>query len=147
MKIKLLNIFLFNSGFIQQALGGIEEAPHLNNYSLEYDRFYTYETEVKPIEWLLSNYSRESSIYAEQSSRNILEAFGEKTHFTFGYSRIIVPFLIVSNAYVYLTYSNKIKNLGFISIKSEPIGYNFPIKFLDENKNLIYNNGGSEIFK
>ena len=50
-------------------------------------------------------------------------------------------------AYVYLTYSTKIKNLRFISIKSEPIGYNYPIKFIDENKNLIYNNGGLEIFK
>jgi hypothetical protein len=49
--------------------------------------------------------------------------------------------------YSYLTYSTKIKNLGFISIKSEPIGYNYPIKFIDENKNLIYNNGGLEIFK
>jgi len=145
--IIFLLFFLFNSGFIQQALGGIEAAPHLNNYGVEYDRFYIYETEIKSIEWLSSNFSRESSITTEPFGRSRLETFGEKTHFTFGYPRIIVPFLIDRDAYVYLTYSNKIKNLGFISIKSEPIGYNFPIKFLDENKNLIYNNGGSEIFK
>ena len=145
--IIFLLFFLFNSGFIQQALGGIEAAPHLNNYGLEYDRFYIYETEVKSIEWLSSNYSRESSIYAEQSSRNRLEAFGEKTHFTFGYSDIILPSLIDRYAYIYLSYINKNKNLGFIWIKSEPIGYNFPIEFLNKNKNLIYNNGGSEVFK
>jgi uncharacterized membrane protein len=144
--IIFLIYFLFHSGFIPQALGSFEAAPHLNNYGTEYDKLYTYKTEIKAVEWLSSNYSAKSNVNTDMFGKNRLEAFGRKTHFAFGYP-IIGPSLIEMDAYVYLTYSNKIKYIGFILTNSEPIGYNFPIEFLDKNKNLIYNNGGSEIFK
>ncbi len=44
-------------------------------------------------------------------------------------------------------YNNKINNFAWISYKSYWMPINLPTQFLNNNKNKIYNNGGSEIFK
>ncbi len=140
--------FLLYSGFIPQIVGGPNVAPQLNNFGTEYNRFYTSSLEVKSAQWLSVNYNAKYSIiYTDPSGKNRLNAFGNNSHFTFADIPIVLPSIIDKNAYVYLTVSNKVKNIGFIRIESTPIGYNFPIEFLNDNKNLIYNNGGSEIFK
>ncbi len=50
-------------------------------------------------------------------------------------------------AYVYSSYTNTIKKRAFVSYKGETISYNFPTEFLNQNKNKIYNNRESELFK
>ncbi|GAG39728.1 unnamed protein product, partial [marine sediment metagenome] len=59
----------------------------------------------------------------------------------------IFPSIIDKNAYVYLGYTNAIKKRTFTYTMGRPLGYNFPNLFLGNNKNKIYNNGGSKIFK
>jgi len=142
--------FLFYSGFIPQIVGGphIAPQPQLNNFGLEYDRYYASNLEVKSAQWLSVNYnSKYTLIYTDDSGKRRLTAFGNISLFRFGDIPIVLPSIMDRNAYVYLTVSNKIKNIGIVGIKSTQIAYNFPIEFLNKNKNLIYNNGGSEIFK
>ncbi len=59
------------------------------------------------------------------------------------------------NAYNFLLYKISQSRHIFILLlryslnayKGSIINYSFPMEFIDENKNLIYNNGGSELFK
>ena len=45
----------------------------------------------------------------------------------------------------------KVKKINYLDDRNEfnsgVLSFNFPTNFLDDNKNSIYNNGGSEIFR
>ena len=59
----------------------------------------------------------------------------------------IYPGLIRKDSYVYLGYANVNKVQANISYGGSNIIYHFPIRFLDENKNLLYNNSGVKIYR
>jgi hypothetical protein len=59
----------------------------------------------------------------------------------------VLPSTIDRKAYVYSTYVNNNKNRTFAYYNSKIIGYNFPKDFLIKNKNKIYSDGSSEIFR
>lgn len=144
MSIICIWFFLSSSGFISQLVGG-DPQMNLNNFGEGYDRFYTHEPEVKSLEWLSKYYNQKNEIYLDRyatlkayyffkiNEKNILED--------------ILPSTIDKNAYVYSSYTNKINKTTRVNYKYNFLEYNFPTEFLDGNKNKIYNNGGSEIFK
>ena len=140
-------LFLSNSGFNSNIVGGSPQM-NLNNSGEEYDRFYTHESEVKSLEWLSKYYNQKDRIYLDRYA--ILK--------TYSFSRIneknilkdILPSTIDKNAYVYSSYANTINKRTFVSYAENGLmvmSYNFPIEFLNSNKNKIYNNGSSEFFK
>ena len=136
--------FLSSSGFNSNIIGG-EPQMNLNNFGEEYDRFYTYESEVKSLEWLSKYYNQKNEIYLDRyatlkayyffkiNEKNILED--------------ILPSTIDKNAYVYSSYVNTINKRTFVYYGLKVMSYNFPTEFLNNNKNKIYNNGGGEIFR
>jgi uncharacterized membrane protein len=144
MTIIFIWYFLPSSGFTSQLFGG-EPRMSLNNFGEAHDRFYTHESEVKSLEWLSKYYNQKNEIYLDRyatlkayyffkiNEKNILED--------------ILPSTIDKNAYVYSSYVNTIYKKTFIYYGLKEMGYNFPTEFLNQNKNLIYNNGSSEVFK
>ncbi|MHB1376982.1 MAG: DUF2206 domain-containing protein, partial [Candidatus Humimicrobiaceae bacterium] len=141
----LIIYFLFTSEFIPQIIGGSEASIQLNNYGLYYDKYYTHNSEVKSAKWLLNNYDKVNLIYVDESSVSKLKTFSsiKKGHFIYD----TLPSIIDKNAYVYLSYANTIKKISIKSFRGEIMEFDFPIQFLNDNKNKIYNNGSSEIFK
>ena len=137
--------FLFCSEFIPQIIGGSEANIQLNNYGLYYDKYYTHNSEVKSAKWFLNNYNEINLIYVDDSSSTKLETFSNIKKGYFIYD--ILPSIIDKNAYVYLSYTNTIKKISIRSYRGGILEYDFPIQFLNDNKNKIYNNGDSEIFK
>ncbi len=144
MTIIFICYFLPYSGFTSQIFGG-EPQNNLNNFGEAHDRFYTHESEVKSLEWLSKYYNPKNEIYLDRyatlkayyffkiNEKNILED--------------ILPSTIDKNAYVYSSYVNTIHKRTFIFYGLKEMSYNFPAEFLNRNKNLIYNNGNSEVFK
>lgn len=59
----------------------------------------------------------------------------------------VLPLTMDKKAYVYSSYTSIIKKRAFVSYKGEIISYNFPTEFLNQNKNKIYNNRESGLFK
>lgn len=147
--ILVLIIFILNyaffSGLIPYNIVGTEALVQLHNFGGIYEEIYTHKTEVKSSEWLFNNRSGNEFIYADDRASYKLW-FSDKidTH------KIILdvfPSVIDKRAYVYSNYTNTIEKRGFANIEGREIGYNFPIEFLNQNKNQIYNNGDTEIFK
>jgi uncharacterized membrane protein/photosystem II stability/assembly factor-like uncharacterized protein len=138
--------FLFISAFIPQIVGGPQDSSmQLNNFGRGYDEFYVHKSEIKSASWLFNNRANDELIYADKPASCKLWFFSNV-----GVNKItgnIFPSTIDKNSYVYSSYTNTIKKRAFVSIKSETISYNFPTEFLNQNKNKIYNNGESEIFK
>ena len=138
--------FLFISGFIPQIVGGPQEpSMQLNNFGRGYDEFYVHKSEIKSAAWLFKESNNEDKIYVDDRAVNKLWLVTNINK-----NRIIksvLPSTMDKKAYVYSSYSNTIKKRAFVSIKGETINYNFPTEFLNQNKNEIYNNGKSEVFK
>lgn len=134
--------FLSLSGFIPQISGGYYSELHLNNQGLYYDFYYTHKSEFDSINWLANKFSDEYDILSNSSVHSKMLAFAGL------YSlEKILPVTIRKDAYVYLDRSNVKKQKNIIFYKGNLIIYDYPIEFLNENKNLIYSNQGSQIFK
>lgn len=143
--ILLLIVFylLYNTGFTTQIVGG-EPSEILNNYGILYIQDYTHDSEVKSIEWLSDNRDKNSLIYIDKASERKLMAYGNIVE---GLKRDILPSAIDRRAYVYLGYSNVANKVVLELFKGKVILYNLPENFLSNNKNLLYNNQYTEIYK
>ncbi|MBE3128779.1 MAG: DUF2206 domain-containing protein [Actinobacteria bacterium] len=135
--------FLYNTGFATQIVGG-EPSEILNNYGTLYIQDYTHDSEVKSIEWLSNNRDKNSLIYVDKASERKLTAYGNIVE---GLKRDILPSAIDKRAYVYLGYSNVTDKVILQLFKGKVILYSLPENFLSNNKNLLYNNQYTEIYK
>ena len=135
--------FLYNTGFTTQIVGG-EPSEILNNYGALYIQDYTHDSEVKSIEWLSNNRDKNSLIYVDKASERKLMAYGNIVE---GLKRDILPSAIDKRAYVYLGYSNVADKVILQLFKGKVISYSLPENFLSDNKNLLYNNQYTEIYK
>jgi len=136
--------FLSSSGFIAKLVGGYPEM-NLNNFGEAYDRFYLYESEVRSLEWLSKYYNQKDVIYLDRYASSKADSFSKINEKNI--LKYILPSTIDKNAYVYSGYVNTIHKKTFVYYELKVMSYNFPTRFLNNNKNKIYNNGGSEIFK
>ena len=59
----------------------------------------------------------------------------------------ILPQVLRKNSYVYLSTSNITEESDFVFLRANMVSYSLPLRFLNKNKDLIYNNKYSEIFK
>ena len=144
--IAIISIWLFlsNSGFNSNVIGGATQI-NLNNFGEEYDRYYTHDSEVKSLEWLSKYYNQKDVIYLDRYA--ILKAYYFSRIEEKNVLKDILPSTIDKNAYVYSGYVNTIHKRTFVYYELKVMSYNFPTEFLNSNKNKIYNNGSSEIFK
>jgi len=137
---------LFNNGFLLPLTGG-NPTMNLYNTGFFYDTFYTHEEEIHSINWLSLNY-QSGDVYMDPHSQLKFYAFGDPM---INIKPRAIPVFMGKSSYVYSSYSNKIKGLNFLDASDKfdkgVIPFNFPAQFLDENKDKIYNNRYSEIFK
>jgi uncharacterized membrane protein len=139
--------FLSYSGFITQIIGGSEASIHLNNFGTYYDKYYTHNSEIKSAKWLSNNFDNKYLVYVDKFNLSKLKTFSNIKDGHFIYD--ILPSILDKDSYVYLSYANTIKKIIPPSYQEGIIipSYNYPTQFLNDNKNKIYNNGKSEIFK
>jgi glycosyltransferase involved in cell wall biosynthesis/uncharacterized membrane protein len=138
----LILSFLILSGFIPQLTGGGRPALPLNNYGFYYDAYYTHAQEVAAIQWLALN-NTGSPVQSDHyfSSVKVL-AYGNEGAITGLLSQTIQR-----NSFVYLNYNN-VKTGNIIEfLDNNVFYYHFSTLFLHNEKSLIYDNGGSEIYR
>lgn len=137
----LIIFFLSLSGLVPQLTGGYYPQLNLNNSGDTYDAFYTHTSELYTIKWL-SNNKDNNIIQTSYFSKYNLDNFSNLNS-----SNDIIPALLQKSSYVYLGYLNTVSHKDLIYINGNFIYYQYPIKFIDDNKNLIYNNDLSRIYK
>jgi uncharacterized membrane protein len=139
-----ITYFLFVSGFIPQLIGSTNPPVTLGNEGVVYNEIYIHNQDIQSIIWLTKHTNLNDVIKADRYGRWRLLAYGQRS---ISAHDEVFPQLIGKNAYVYAGFTNTIRQIGFIGVNGIDIAYNFPNKFLNDNKNKIYNNGGSEVFK
>lgn len=140
--LTLILFFLSSTGLVSQLIGGNPLLP-LNNFGEEYDNCYTTQLEVKSAEWLANKREGNSMIYADVLAGLRLTSYAYIIDYTFD----ILPSTIDTRSYVYLSQTNVEKGKVYKRYNIGLLAYDTPIEFLNSNKNLIYNNGGPEVFK
>jgi len=137
--------YLFYSGLIPYNILGTGASLQLNNFGGVYDELYVHKTEIKSSEWLFNNRPKSELIFADNRASEKLW-FSSKNN-AYNILKDVFPSVIDKKAFVYSGYTNTIEKRGFVYTEGQEIGYNFPSEFLNQNKNKIYNNGNTEIFK
>ncbi|MBU1130206.1 DUF2206 domain-containing protein [Patescibacteria group bacterium] len=138
----LILFFIYSTGFVSQIIGGWPFI-HLNNIGEDYDRYYITQSDIKSAKWLAKNRINNSSVYADEVAGLRLTSFG----LMIDYKYDILPSTIDIPSYVYLSKTNVQKGKVYKRYDIDFLAFTTPIEFLNENKNLIYNNDGSEVFK
>jgi uncharacterized membrane protein len=140
----LVIYLLFSSGFIAQIFGG-PAFVNLNNLGKSYEEYYIHESEILSSNYLFINFNKNYLLYADYVSILRLNHLRYKIKIL----KNIFPGTMSKNSYVYASETNIQSERTFNAIgKSDlSISFNFPTIFLNNNKNKIYTNGGSQIFK
>ncbi len=138
----LVSFFVLLSGFVPQMTGGSRPLLYLNNYGLYYDSYYVHAEEVASSMWLVKTGDPHLSIQAAHFSDIKMIAYGH-----IGAYIELLPETTKRKSYVYLNYDNVQTNNIIEIVNGNVVYYSFPMEFLNTNKNLIYNNGGSIIYR
>lgn len=131
--------FLSLSGFMDGLTGGYYPQVNLTNQGLYYNIYYIKRAELTSMTWL-KKVAPGSTVQAD------IHAMSKLLNFGYIYSlEGILPQIIRKSAYVYVGEANIAGRTVLSTERSLTI--TFPIEFLENHKDLIYNNGLSRIYK
>ena len=139
--ILVVLIFVYLLGLPNQFLGG-EAKMYFNNYGADYDKFYIHKEEFASAKWLKEHIGSSLLLFVDREA--YLRIFREINR---GHNPNVLPALIYKDAYVYGSYANIVNKRTTIYNDGSDLLFTFPKKFLEENKNVIYNNGKSAIYR
>ncbi len=135
----IILFFLTLTGFFSTMTGGYYPQMSLNNDGLYYNAYYVSEQFTAGVDWIKNNKSN-YSVQADSSSA--LKLF---SHSVMARNEIFPP-IIRRTAYVFLAHADT-KDNAIVSFNKSALIYNSPEPFLNDYKNLIYDNGTTKIYK
>lgn len=136
-------LLLFFSGVIFNFTGGPAFIA-VNNYGEDYEKNYTHDAEVASAKWLGEQHGK-SLIYTSSPGVNKLAAFGNVNKENLVSDTL--PTLVSKESYVYLTYMNTVGDKATANYNGDEYPYVYPTEFMDQNKDEIYSNGISKVYK
>ena len=129
-----------------QLLGGYAPQLSLNNSGDYYDQYYIHPQESAAVAWL----AQKPGVLPDglQAAQPTAFAFTSPSDVT-GDQVVsgIYPLLIQSSSWVVLNYAVVHDDRAIVDVGNDAISYKYPMGVLQTNKNLVYNNGGSEIYR
>lgn len=142
-----IGIFISTIGLLPQLTGDYPAQLSLNNSGLYYDTYYTHPQEISAVNWL-----------ARQPQ--VLQTGVQTEDFTYRLGFISAPYatgkqgitdfyptVVRKTGWVILGYSNVHNGVAAADVNGNLIDYKYPIKLLQVSKNLVYNDGGAEVYK
>lgn len=136
-------LFLFSTGGAEKVLGGDQRITLATDQELT-DPCYIYDSEVAAARHLERTYDGKSLVYADTLASLRLHSF---TTINENLRYHVFPSAITQDGYVYLDKANTAYGVAYTSQGSGIISYEEPSAFLENNKDLIYNNGSAKIYR
>lgn len=143
--LSALLFFLATTGVISDVLGGYQAQLQLNNSGVYYDEYYMHAQELAADTWLAKNVVKKETHVSVQTDLDT--AIRLDTNTGYQAQNDIIPGVVEPYSYVLLGYNDTVNKQAFLSFDGNTFTYNYPMQFLNNNKNLIYSNGGSEIYR
>ena len=142
-----LVIFFSTTGLMPQLLGGYPAQLNLNNSGQYYNNYYLHPQELAAVSWLAG---KPGVLPAglQTSAPPARFYFTAPSDVTTGqFVNPAFPTLIEKRSWVLMDYATVRTGFGTVLLDGDLVNYRYPIGLLDNSKNLVYNNGGAEIFK
>ncbi|MCX7997138.1 MAG: DUF2206 domain-containing protein [Patescibacteria group bacterium] len=139
----VISIFFFSHhGMVAQIFGG-EPTINLNNFGAEYDQFYISSAERSAAEWYYANRDPRVTLFADTYAYLRLSSQSR----LYNIIPDLLPVVFFQNGYVYATRANYRSGNVHTGFGGVRFTHTFPRDFLDENKNKVYSNRSSVIYK
>jgi hypothetical protein len=148
-------IFFSTTGLMPQILGGYPAQLSLNNSGQYYDIFYMHPQEVAAVDWLAvqSGVLRDGVQAAQQSDRFAFispSGMSDEEYITDispSFIGDIYPTLIRTSSWVILSYTTVHIGQATADVDGDLVTYRYPTGFLEASKDLVYSNGGAQIYR
>lgn len=141
-------LFLASStGMITQILGGYGPQLHLNNAGSYYDMYYIHTDEVDAMRWMQQTIDETHADIQMDVRNNPYLSTPLRGITDYNPLNGIYPLSIRRDAYVYIQYAVAHTGEATLIYNGTRLTYVYPIMFLDDNKDLIYNNGFVRIYR
>jgi uncharacterized membrane protein len=134
--------FLFQTGFIDQFTGGYKRIT-LNSEPADHYLYLINTSETYSAKWLKKVRKPNELIQADNMANLRLQSFADSN----SNNTKIFPLSLKKDTFVYLIKVNLVDNMAFLQYQNQTIKYVYPIDFINKNKNLIYSNQGSRIYR
>lgn len=132
--------FLTLTGFISTVTGGYYPQYHLNNGGLYYESYFNHELEITSINWLRNNMVPNSTVQADTLTGDRL--FGTGNIYSLDAN---IPQVMHRSSYIYAGITNN-KGRSVLSVDRN-LMIQYPKNILNANKNVIYSNGATTVYK
>ncbi len=136
------------TGLLPQLTGGYPAQLHLNAAGQYYDSYYVHDQEVSGAYWLGNRIGDDQARRRPYgvSSDNYLMNFIESATGTRPNGELYPP-LVRRDNYVFLGTSAVSQRRVGVFIDGDSIAYRYPVPFLSRVKNLVYDNGGTRVYR
>lgn len=145
--VLVLLFFLYSTSFILQIFGKNPAILYLSNTGRYYDNYLIKTTEVSAVSWLSTITDKKISGLRIQIQTDRYTSGRIASLTSMNIYNDIFPGIVRKDSYVYLGKANTTKQRATLVYGGDQITYTYPVQFLDDNKNLIYNNGEAKIYK
>jgi uncharacterized membrane protein len=145
-----LGFFVSTIGLLPQVLGGYPAQLSLNNSGEYYDTYYMHPQDVAAVNWLAGKPGVLPDGLQASLGAGTADMFAFNSPATVNgaqYVEDLYPVLIKNSSWVLLNYSIVHTGRAPLDSDGELIFYAYPKQLLEDNKNLVYNNGGDEIYR
>jgi uncharacterized membrane protein len=142
-----VGIFISTTGLLPQMTGGYPAQLSLNNSGSYYDIYYMQPQEEAAISWL---WGKPGVLPDGIQSENFTARFAFTAESEVTGQQVITdsyPSLIRKSSWVILSYSTIHTGQATAYYDGDLLTYLYPTEILQDNKNLVYNDGGAEIFR
>lgn len=139
--------FMSLTGSIPQLIGGNLAQLHLNNSGSYYNNFYLHPQELAGLQWMGtqvdgSNVDVQSEVASDRYVINRMSSYTGASG-----SSDILPITLQKDAYAFFGDSGVKRGTVSFLYSGDLVTYRYPMDFLDQNKSLIYNNGGGRVYR
>lgn len=143
-------IFISTTGLLPQITGGYPAQLNLNNSGLYYNLYYVHPQEVTAVNWLahqpdvsavLANGVQAEDITYKYAFTSPSDVTGSENIADF------YPTLVTRSSWVILGYTAVHTGQATADYDGDLLTYAYPTELLHDTKNLVYNNGGTQIYK
>jgi uncharacterized membrane protein len=141
-------VLLFSTiGVMPQLLGGYPAQLNLNNSGFYYSVYYLHPQEIAALGWLGG---QPDTLPAGVQADNTSDRYTFKTPSDISGGQLITdvyPTLLRKSTWTLLGYSAVHTGLEWFIQDGDFVPYRYPMPVLNTNKDLVYNNGGTRIYK
>jgi uncharacterized membrane protein len=133
---------LNTTGLLNAILGGGVQS-NLANSGEDYERFVRTPQEVAAASWLGTQVLPGQYVYADQYAQLPMDSMTDLGNHMI---EDVTPLTIDQNAWVYASSTNVVDGRSRVEFGNYLVTYAFPSGFLNQNFNVVYSDGASEVF-